>query len=99
MPLATILSESSGSGLWNTSASPTGALIQERNVGNFGSADRMDHMVGGAEANLAACLQSIASLGRTVLSYGTYRLVRNPVAAHPKQHAACATEEGVKPSA
>jgi adenylate cyclase len=90
LPLATILSESSGSGLWNASASPIGALIQRCNVGNFGAADRVDRTVSGAEANLAACLQSIASPGRIVMSDEIYRLVRNPVAAHPEQHAACA---------
>ena len=33
------------------------------NVGNFGSADRMDYTIIGAEANLAARLQSIAEPG------------------------------------
>ena len=53
------------------------------NVGNFGSADRMDYTILGAEANLAARLQSIAEPGRIVLSYETYALVRNHVLAHP----------------
>ncbi|SFJ57266.1 Adenylate cyclase, class 3 [Bradyrhizobium sp. Gha] len=34
------------------------------NVGNFGSSDRMDYTIIGAEANLAARLQSIAEPGR-----------------------------------
>src|SRR5581483_4366517 len=34
------------------------------NVGNFGSADRMDYTIIGAEANLAARLQSIAGPGQ-----------------------------------
>ena len=34
------------------------------NVGNFGSADRMDYTIIGAEANLAARLQSIAEPGQ-----------------------------------
>jgi adenylate cyclase len=53
------------------------------NVGNFGSADRMDYTIIGAEANLAARLQSIAEAGQIVLSYETYALVREMVSAHP----------------
>jgi adenylate cyclase len=52
------------------------------NVGNFGSADRMDYTIIGAEANLAARLQSIAEAGHIVLSYETYALVRDSVVAH-----------------
>jgi class 3 adenylate cyclase len=52
------------------------------NVGNFGSADRMDYTIIGAEANLAARLQSIAEPGKIVISYETYALVRGEVAAH-----------------
>jgi class 3 adenylate cyclase len=52
------------------------------NVGNFGSADRMDYTIIGAEANLAARLQSIAAPGQIVTSYETYALVRAIVAAH-----------------
>jgi adenylate cyclase len=52
------------------------------NVGNFGSADRMDYTILGAEANLAARLQSIAGPGRIVMSYETYALVSNIVSAH-----------------
>ncbi len=51
------------------------------NVGNFGSADRMDYTIIGAEANLAARLQSIAEPGQIVMSYETYALVRDLVAA------------------
>ncbi|HZQ13318.1 MAG TPA: adenylate/guanylate cyclase domain-containing protein [Pseudolabrys sp.] len=51
------------------------------NVGNFGSADRMDYTIIGAEANLAARLQSIAEPGHIVLSYETYALVRDSVVA------------------
>ena len=53
------------------------------NVGNFGSADRMDYTIIGAEANLAARLQSIAEAGRIVVSYETYALTRKLVDAHP----------------
>ena len=53
------------------------------NVGNFGSADRMDYTIIGAEANLAARLQSIAEAGRVVISYETYALVRRMIEAHP----------------
>jgi adenylate cyclase len=52
------------------------------NVGNFGSADRMDYTIIGAEANLAARLQSIAEPGHIVISYETYALVRDMVVAH-----------------
>jgi class 3 adenylate cyclase len=51
------------------------------NVGNFGSADRMDYTIIGAEANLAARLQSIADSGGIMLSYETYALVRDLVRA------------------
>jgi class 3 adenylate cyclase len=53
------------------------------NVGNFGSADRMDYTIIGAEANLAARLQSVAEPGCIVLSYETYALVSHLIAAHP----------------
>ena len=53
------------------------------NVGNFGSADRMDYTIIGAEANLAARLQSIAEPGHIVVSYETYALVRDIVVAQP----------------
>jgi len=52
------------------------------NVGNFGSADRMDYTIIGAEANLAARLQSMAEPGSIVVSYETYALVRDQIAAH-----------------
>lgn len=51
------------------------------NVGNFGSADRMDYTIIGAEANLAARLESIAEPGGIVLSYETYALVQDHVEA------------------
>jgi class 3 adenylate cyclase len=47
------------------------------NVGNFGSSDRMDYTILGAEANLAARLQSIAPPGGIAASYETYALVRD----------------------
>ncbi|CAN5383908.1 adenylate/guanylate cyclase domain-containing protein [soil metagenome] len=53
------------------------------NVGNFGSTDRMDYTIIGAEANLAARLQSVAEAGQIVVSYETYALVRNDYSAHP----------------
>lgn len=53
------------------------------NVGNFGSADRMDYTIIGAEANLAARLQSIADAGRVAISYETYALVRELLKARP----------------
>ncbi len=51
------------------------------NVGNFGSADRMDYTIIGAEANLAARLQSIAEPGGIVVSYETFALVEDMVDA------------------
>jgi class 3 adenylate cyclase len=51
------------------------------NVGNFGSNDRMDYTIIGAEANLAARLQSIAEPGQIVISYETYAFVRDTVVA------------------
>jgi adenylate cyclase len=53
------------------------------NVGNFGSADRMDYTIIGAEANLAARLQSIAEPGGVVISYETFALVSDVIKAHP----------------
>lgn len=53
------------------------------NVGNFGSEDRMDYTIIGAEANLAARLQTIAEPGGIVLSYETYAHVKDMVRAHP----------------
>lgn len=52
------------------------------NVGNFGSAERMDYTIIGAEANLAARLESIAEPGGIVMSYETYALVQNSIRAH-----------------
>ncbi len=52
------------------------------NVGNFGSSDRMDYTIIGAEANLAARLQSIAEPGHIVISYETFALVRDMLVAH-----------------
>ena len=51
------------------------------NVGNFGSDTRMDYTIIGAEANLAARLQSIAEPGKIMLSYETYALVGDMVDA------------------
>ncbi len=51
------------------------------NVGNFGSEDRMDYTIIGAEANLAARLESIAEPGGIVVSYETYSLVSDHVKA------------------
>ena len=54
------------------------------NVGNFGSSNRMDYTIIGAEANLSARLQSIADPGEIMLSYETYVLVREIVRARPR---------------
>src|SRR5262249_40005030 len=47
------------------------------NVVNFGSNDRMDYTIIGAEANLAPRLQSIGEAGQVGISYETYALVRD----------------------
>src|SRR3954467_882510 len=52
------------------------------NVGNFGSSDRMDYTIIGADANLAARLQSIAEPGGIVISYETFALVSDVVTSH-----------------
>ncbi len=54
------------------------------NVGNFGSDDRMDYTIIGAEANFAARLQTVAEPGEIVLSYETYELTRDMVSARPR---------------
>lgn len=51
------------------------------NVGNFGSRERMDYTIIGAEANLAARLEAAAEPGGIVMSYETYAHVRDFVAA------------------
>jgi class 3 adenylate cyclase len=51
------------------------------NVGNFGSTERMDYTIIGAEANLAARLQAIAEPGQIAMSFETYALVREVVSA------------------
>jgi class 3 adenylate cyclase len=53
------------------------------NVGNFGSSDRMDYTIIGAEANLAARLQSIAEPGGIVVSYETFALASDVISGHP----------------
>ncbi|WP_457108686.1 adenylate/guanylate cyclase domain-containing protein [Methylobacterium sp. P5_C11] len=54
------------------------------NVGNFGSDERMDYTIIGAEANLAARLQAAAAPGGITLSYETYALVSDIVQASPR---------------
>lgn len=53
------------------------------NVGNFGSEDRMDYTIIGAEANLAARLESIAEPGGIVVSFETFAHVRDLIKATP----------------
>lgn len=53
------------------------------NVGNFGSTERMEYTIIGAEANLAARLQAIAEPGGIAMSYETYAHVRDLVQVRP----------------
>jgi len=55
------------------------------NVGNFGSNDRMDYTIVGAEVNLAARLEANADPGGVLMSYETYALVKDLVNAEAKE--------------
>jgi adenylate cyclase len=52
------------------------------NVGNFGSADRMDYTIVGAEVNLTSRLESMAEPGTICLTYETFALVRDIAIGH-----------------
>jgi adenylate cyclase len=51
------------------------------NVGNFGSANRMDYTIIGGEVNLAARLEAQADTSGILMSYETYALVKDIVQA------------------
>jgi len=51
------------------------------NVGNFGSADRMDYTIIGGEVNLAARLEGVCEPDGVTMSNETYMLVRDHVSA------------------
>ncbi len=55
------------------------------NVGNFGSADRMDYTIIGGEVNLAARLEGICEPDGITMSNETHMLVRDHVAADPME--------------
>ncbi len=54
------------------------------NVGNFGSKDRLDYTIIGSEVNLASRLENAADPGGILMSYETYALVRDIVAAEAR---------------
>ena len=54
-------------------------------VGNFGSDDRMDYTIIGAEVNLAARLQQIAPVGGICMSFESFALLRDRVVARPME--------------
>ncbi len=54
------------------------------NVGNFGSAERMDYTIIGGEVNLAARLEGQAEPGGVLMSYETYALVKDFVEAEER---------------
>ena len=54
------------------------------NVGNFGSEDRMDYTIIGAEVNLAARIQAAADPRGILISYPTWALVRDIVRAEER---------------
>src|SRR5260370_19043250 len=54
------------------------------NVGNFGSDDRMDYTIIGAEVNLAARIEAAADPGGILISYPTYAPVRDIVRAEER---------------
>jgi adenylate cyclase len=54
------------------------------NVGNFGSDDRMDYTIIGAEVNLAARIEAAADPGGILISHPTYALVRDIVRAEER---------------
>lgn len=54
------------------------------NIGNFGSAERMDYTAIGRQVNLAARLQTHCEPGKILISHSTWVLVQDEVACAPQ---------------